>query len=206
MFAVIWVVALDMILNFFRCWMNKESLSRRREVIHTNTQHMWWFLVSCSFMSPRDSRHIQHNAFWIASHRWTPEILHERVQRKMLVFLLFLRSQSATLLKWILSPSTGMTQIIDRLGAVIIVAHPSLRLKTLLLYWYHWNFILNMKDERVPNTGTPAKELGTQEHTWIGRTTSKLRSTKSGFGVLNGLQSTDDLLPQVGDECLEHCA
>jgi hypothetical protein len=55
---------------------------------------------------------------------------------------------------------------------------------------------INRQDERVPNTGTPAKELGTQEHTWIGRTTSKLRSTKSGFGVLNGVQSTDDLLLQ----------
>jgi hypothetical protein len=54
----------------------------------------------------------------------------------------------------------------------------------------------NRQDERLSNIGSPARELGTQEHTWIGRTTSKLRSVKSGFGVLNALQSTDDLLPQ----------
>lgn len=60
-----------------------------------------------------------------------------------------------------------------------------------------------MQDERLSNIGSPARELGTQEHTWIGRTTSKLRSVKSGFGVLNALQSTDDLLLQVGDVCLK---
>lgn len=59
-----------------------------------------------------------------------------------------------------------------------------------------------MQDERLSYIGSPARELGTQEHTWIGRTTSKLRSAKSGFGALNALHNTDDVVLQVGDACL----
>ncbi|KAG0592999.1 hypothetical protein KC19_1G296900 [Ceratodon purpureus] len=61
--------------------------------------------------------------------------------------------------------------------------------------------IHNREEEKSCSIESPARELGTQEHTWIGRTTSKLRSVKSGFCVLNATQSSiDDVLFQENSQ------
>ena len=63
-------------------------------------------------------------------------------------------------------------------------------------------FTVVMQEEKLCIIESPARELGIPEHSWIGRTTSKLRSLKSGFGVLNATQcSTDDILLQVCPLC-----
>ena len=56
-----------------------------------------------------------------------------------------------------------------------------------------------IQDERLGHVGSPPRELETHDHSWISRTTTKLRSVKSGFGALNAAHRIDDLLLQVND-------
>lgn len=65
----------------------------------------------------------------------------------------------------------------------------------MILFDSFWYF----QDERLSTTGSPARGLGSPliENRGISRTSSKLRSTKSGFGALNVFQSSDDILIQV---------
>ncbi|KAG0620131.1 hypothetical protein M758_4G191500 [Ceratodon purpureus] len=51
----------------------------------------------------------------------------------------------------------------------------------------------NRQDEKSAIIGSPPRELGTHDHNWISRTTSKLRSVKSGFGALNAAHRVDDM-------------
>ena len=65
----------------------------------------------------------------------------------------------------------------------------------MILFDSFWYF----QDERLSTTGSPARGLGSPliENRGISRTSSKLRSTKSGFGALNMFHSSDDILIQV---------
>lgn len=62
---------------------------------------------------------------------------------------------------------------------------------------------VGIQDEKLANIGSPPRELGTQDHNWISRTTSKLRSVKSGFGALNAAHRVDDMSLQVNDVRLD---